>query len=119
VKHLLLLEVKPPNPRAPKRVVRLGKVCKGPLRLRKERSKTLVKWGKWLKETQLGVGLVSNSSFLNEDVGITELVILNFSQQIIVSPLVYFPLYLLVRLCFHIISCGVLYFLVDIVYINL
>jgi hypothetical protein len=119
VKHLLLLEVKPPNPRAPKRVVRLEKVCEGPLRLRKERSKTLVKWGKWLKETRLGVGLVSNSSFLNEDVGIIELVILNFSQQIIVSPLVYFPLYLLVLLCFHIISCGVLYFLVDIVYIHL
>jgi hypothetical protein len=31
---------------------------------------------------------VSNSSFLNRDVGITGLVILNFSQQIIVSPLV-------------------------------
>jgi hypothetical protein len=78
-----------------------------------------VEWGKWLKETRLGVDLVSNSSFLNRDVGITGLVILNFSQQIFVSPLVYFSLYLLVLLCFHVISCGVLYCLVDIVYIHL
>jgi hypothetical protein len=75
--------------------------------------------GKWLKETRLGVGLVSNSSFLNVDVGITGLVIPNFGKQIIVSPLVDFLLYLLVLLCFHIISCGVLYCLVDIVYIHL
>jgi hypothetical protein len=107
------------RPRAPKRVVSLGKVCEGPLRLRKEISKSLVEWGKWLKETRLGVDLVSNSSFLNEDVGITELMIPNFGQQIIVSPMVYFPLYLLVLVCFHVISCGVLYFLVDIVYIYL
>jgi hypothetical protein len=107
------------RPRASKRVVGLGIVCEGPLRLHKERSKSLVEWEKWLKETRLGVGLVSNSSFLNRDVEITELVILNFSQQIIVSPLVYFSLYLLVLLCFRVISCGVLYYLVDIVYINL
>jgi hypothetical protein len=74
---------------------------------------------KWLKETRLGVGLVSNSNFLNGDVGIMGLVILNFSKQIIVSPLVDFLLYLLVLLCFLIISCGVLYCLVDIVYIYL
>jgi hypothetical protein len=107
------------RPRAPKRVVSLEKVCECPLRLRKEISKSLVEWGKWLKETRLGVGLVSNSSFLNKDVGITELMILNFGQQIIVFPMVYFPLYLLVLVCFHVISCGVLYFLVDIVYIHL
>jgi hypothetical protein len=106
-------------PRAPKHVMSLGKVCEGPLRLRKERSKSLVEWEKWLKGTRLGVGLVSNSSFLNGDVGITGLVIPNFGQQIIVSPLVYFPLYLLVLLCFHVISCGVLYCFVDIVYIHL
>jgi hypothetical protein len=100
-------------------VVSLEKVCEGPLRLRKERSKSLVEWGKWLKETLLGVGLVSNSNFLNEDVEITELVILNFGQQIIMSPLVYFLLYLLVLLCFHVISCVVLYCFVDIVYIYL
>jgi hypothetical protein len=100
-------------------VVSLGKVCEGPLRLRKERSKSLVEWGKWLKETRLGVGLVRNSSFLNEDIGITRLVILIFDQQIIVSPLVYFLLYLLVLLCIYVISCGVLYCLVDIVYIHL
>jgi hypothetical protein len=105
-------------PRAPKRVVSLGKVCEGRLHLQKERSK-LMDLGKWLKETRLGVGLVSNSSFLNGDVGITGLVILSFSKQIIVSPFVDFPLYLLVLLCFRIISCGVLYFLVDIVYIHL
>jgi hypothetical protein len=105
-------------PRALKRVVSLGKVCEGRLRLQKERSK-LVDRGKWLKETHLGVGLVSNSSFLNEDVGITGLVIPNFGKQIIVSPLVDFLLYLLVLLCFHIISCGVIYCLVDIVYIHL
>jgi hypothetical protein len=88
--------------------VSLGKVCEGRLRFREERSK-LVDRGKWLKETRLGVGLVRNSSFLNGDVGITGLVIPNFGKQIIVSPLVYFPLYLLVLLCFRIISCIVLY----------
>jgi hypothetical protein len=62
---------------------------------------------------------VSNSSFLNGDVGIIGLVIPNFGQQIIVSPLVYFPLYLLVLMSFRVISCGVLYYLVDIVYIHL
>jgi hypothetical protein len=107
------------RPRAPKRVVSLEKVCEGLLHLRKERSKSLVEWGKWLKETRLGVVLVSNSSLLNGDVGITELVIPNFSKQIIVSLLIYFPLYLLVLLCFRVISCGVLYYLVDIVYIHL
>jgi hypothetical protein len=101
------------RPRAPKHVVSLGKVCEGRLHLRKERNK-LVDQGKWLKETRLRVGLVSNSNFLNGDVEITGLVILNFGKQIIV---VYFPLYLLVLLCFCIISCGVLYCLVDIVYI--
>jgi hypothetical protein len=68
-------------------VVSLEKVCEGRLYLRKERNK-LVDWGKWLKETRLGVGLVSNSSFLNGDIGIMELVIMNFGQQIIVSPMV-------------------------------
>jgi hypothetical protein len=33
-----------------------------------------------LKKTRLGVGLVSNSNFLNGDVGITGLVILNFGK---------------------------------------
>jgi hypothetical protein len=72
MKHLLLLEVKMARhcPRDPKRVVSLGKVCEGQLHLRKERSK-LVDKGKWLKETRLRVGLVSNSSFLNGDIGIT------------------------------------------------
>jgi hypothetical protein len=107
------------HPRASKHVVSLEKVCEDLLRLRKKRSKSLVEWEKWLKETRLGVGLVTNSSFLNRDVGITRLVILNFCQQIILSPLVYFPLYLLVLLCFRVISCGVLYCLVDIVYIHL
>jgi hypothetical protein len=107
------------RPRAPKCVVSLGKVCEGPLHLQKERTKSLVEWGKWLKETRLGVGLVSNSSFLNGDVGITGLMILNFGKQIIVSLLIYFPLYLLVLLCFRVIFCGVLYCLVDIVYIRL
>jgi hypothetical protein len=50
-------------------VVSLGKVCEGGLHLLKERSK-LVDRGKWSKETRLEVGLVSNSSFLNGDVGI-------------------------------------------------
>jgi hypothetical protein len=99
--------------------VSLEKVCEGPLRLRKERNKSLVEWEKWLKETRLGVGVVSNSNFLNGDVEITGLVISNFSQQIIVSPLVYFLLYLLVLVCFRVISYGVLYYLVDIVYIHL
>jgi hypothetical protein len=62
------------RPSAPNHVVSLGKVCEGWFRLRKERSK-LVDWQKWLKETQLRVVLVSNSSFLNGDVGITKLVI--------------------------------------------
>jgi hypothetical protein len=72
------------RPRASKRVVSIQKVCKGRFHLRKERSK-LVDQRKWLKETRLGVGLVSNSSFLNGDVGITGLVILNFGKQIIAS----------------------------------
>jgi hypothetical protein len=96
----------------------LGKVCEGRLHLQKERSK-LVDQEKYLKETRLGVGLVSNSSFLNSDVGITRLVILNFGKQITVSPLIDFSLYFLVLLCFRIIFCGVLYCLVDIVYIHL
>jgi hypothetical protein len=75
--------------------------------------------GKWLKEIWLGVGLVSNSSFLNGDVGITGLVILNFGKQIIVSPSIYLSLYFLVLLCFLVISCDVLYCLVDIVYVYL
>jgi hypothetical protein len=58
----------------------LGKVCECPFRLRKERSKSLVEWEKWLKETRLEIGLVSNSSFLNGDVGITGMVILNFGE---------------------------------------
>jgi hypothetical protein len=107
------------RPRAPKYLVSLGKVCEAPLHLRKERNKNLVEWVKWLKETRLGIGLVSNSSFLNGDIGITELVIPNFGQQIILSPLVCFPLYLLVLLSFRIISCGVLYSLVDIMYVHL
>jgi hypothetical protein len=41
---------------------------------------------KWMKETRLGVALMSNSIFLNGDVGITGLVILNFGKQIIVYP---------------------------------
>jgi hypothetical protein len=68
------------RPRAPKHVMSLGKVCEGPLHLQKERSRSLVEWEKWLKETQLRVGLVSNSNFLNGDVGITRLVIPNFDQ---------------------------------------
>jgi hypothetical protein len=107
------------RPRAFKHVVGLGTVCEGPLCLWKERSKSLVEWEKWLKETRLGVGLVSNSSILNGDIEIIGLMILNFGQQIIVSPLVYFQLYLLVLLCFLVISCGVLYCFVDIVYIHL
>jgi hypothetical protein len=73
-------------------VVSLGKICEGPLHLQKERNKSLVEWEKWLKETWLGVGLVSNSNFLNGDIGITVLVIPNFDKQIIVSHLIYFPL---------------------------
>jgi hypothetical protein len=67
------------RPRASKSVVSVGKVCEGRLRLEKKRSK-LVDQGKWLRETRLGVGLVSNLSFLNRDVGITGLVILNFGK---------------------------------------
>jgi hypothetical protein len=67
-----------PRPRASKLMVSLEKVCEGPLHLRKERSKSLVEWGKWLEETWFGVGLVNNSSFINGDIGITGLVIPNF-----------------------------------------
>jgi hypothetical protein len=70
--------------RALKYVVILGRVCEGRLHLQKEKSK-LVDQEKWLKETRLRVDLMSNSTFLNGDVGITELVILNFDKQIIVS----------------------------------
>jgi hypothetical protein len=75
--------------------------------------------GKWLKDTQLEVGLVSNSSFLNRDVEITRLMIPNFGKQIIFSLLVYLPLYFLVHMCFRVRSCDVLYCLVDIMYIYL
>jgi hypothetical protein len=68
------------HPRAPKHVVSLEKVCEGSLRLRKERSKSLVEWGKWLKETRLRVGLVSNSNFFNRGIGITGLVIPIFGK---------------------------------------
>jgi hypothetical protein len=61
-------------------VASLEKVCEGLLRLQKERSRSLVEWEKWLKETRLGVDLVGNSIFLNGDIGITGLVILNFGQ---------------------------------------
>jgi hypothetical protein len=97
-------------------VVSLRKVCEARLHLQKERSK-LEDQRKWLKETWLGVGLVSNSSFLNEDVGITVLMIPNLGKQIIVGLLIYFLLYLLVLLCFHVISCDVIHCLVVIVYI--
>jgi hypothetical protein len=106
------------RPRAPKHVVSFGKVCEGQLHLRKERSK-LVDQRKWLKETRLEVDLMSNSSYLNGDVGITGLVIPIFDKQIIVSHLPYFPLYLLVLLCFCSISYYVLHCLIDIVYIYL
>jgi hypothetical protein len=87
------------RPRAPKHVVGLGKVCEGPLHLRKERS-MLVDQRKWLKETRLRVGLVSNSSFLNRDVWIMRLMILNFDKQIFVSSSsIYLPLYSLVHNC--------------------
>jgi hypothetical protein len=76
------------RPRALKYVVSLGRVCEGQLHFLKERSKLVVQ-EKCLKETQFGVGLMSNSSFLNGDVGIMRLVILNFDKQIIVSPLLY------------------------------
>jgi hypothetical protein len=77
------------RPRALEHVVSLREVCEGWLRLRKERSK-LVDQKKWLKETQLRVGLVSNSIFLIGDVEITWSVILNFGKQIFVS-LSYLP----------------------------
>jgi hypothetical protein len=99
---------------ARKHVVSLEKVCEVWLCLRKQRSK-LVDQGKWLKKTRLGVSIVSNSSFLNGDV-----VIPIFVKQIIVSSLlVYIPLCFLVQLCCCVISCDVLYYLVDIVYIYL
>jgi hypothetical protein len=60
--------------------VSLGKVCEGLLRLQKERSK-LMDQGKLLKETWLGVGLVSNSIFLNGDIGIMGLVLPNFGKK--------------------------------------
>jgi hypothetical protein len=58
------------RPITPKRVVSFGKVLK--IRFtskRKEVRASEVKKG--VKKTRLGVGLVSNSSFLNRDVGIT------------------------------------------------
>jgi hypothetical protein len=58
-------------------------------RLRKEGT-NLLDWGKRLKEIRLGVDVMSNSTFLNEDVGIMGLVILNFGKQIIVSYLFWF-----------------------------
>jgi hypothetical protein len=81
-------------------VVSLGKVCEDLLHIRKKRSK-LVDRGKRLKETRLGVvGLVSNSSLLNRDVGNTKLGIPNFGKQIIVPSFsVYLPFYFLIHNC--------------------
>jgi hypothetical protein len=45
------------HPRALKVVVSHEKVYEVPFCLHKERSKILVKWEKWLKETRLGVSL--------------------------------------------------------------
>jgi hypothetical protein len=88
--------------------VSLGKVCEGLLRLQKERSK-LMDQGKLLKETRLGVGLVSNSIFLNGDIGIMGLVLPNFGKKIIMSSTsVYLLLYFLVQLCLCVIHCDVL-----------
>jgi hypothetical protein len=103
-------------PRAPKHVVSFGKVCKGLLHLQKERSR-LVDQRKWLEETRLRVGLVSNSGFLNGDVGITGLVIPIFSKQIMVS-LSCLPSALLSSSIVppRYILC-VLHFLVDIMYV--
>jgi hypothetical protein len=106
------------HPSASKHVMSLEKVCEGRLCLQKERSKLMDKV-KWLKETRLRVGIVSNSSFLNGDIGITGVVILNFDKQIIMSFLIYFLLYLLVLLYFRVISCDVIHCLVNIVYIYL
>jgi hypothetical protein len=87
------------RPRALKLVVRLENFYEGPLHLRKERSK-LVDREKRLKETRLRVDLMSNSSFLNRDIGITGLVILNFVKLIIVSSSsVYLLFYSLVHNC--------------------
>jgi hypothetical protein len=61
---------------------------------------------------------VSNSSFLNGDVGITGLMILNFSKQIIVSPsLVCVSYCSLLLFCASTYCCSVLVFEEDIVYI--
>jgi hypothetical protein len=114
VKHLLLLEVKA----CPKRVVSLRKVCEDRLCLQKKRNK-LVDRGKWLKETRVGVGLVSNSTFLNRDVGIMGLAILNLCKQIIVSPSCLPSALLSSSIVLLLYILCVLYCLVDIVYIYL
>jgi hypothetical protein len=75
--------------------------------------------GKWLKETHLEVVLVRNSSFLNEDVGITRLVILNFGKQIIVSLFCLTSALLSSSIVLPLYILCVLHCLVDIVYIYL
>ncbi len=67
------------HPRDSKHVVSFEKVYECWLHLRKEKNK-LVNLVKWLKETHLEVGIVSNSNFLNGDISITRLVILNFGK---------------------------------------
>jgi hypothetical protein len=86
--HLLLLEVKPPRWLGVALELSsvwwvLRKFVKIHFAIERKEQE-LVKWGKRLKETRLGVGIVSNSTFLNRDVGIT-VVILNFGKQILVS----------------------------------
>jgi hypothetical protein len=67
------------HPKALKYVVGLEKVCEDLLRLWKKTCK-LVDREKWLKKTRFKVDLVSNLSFLNGDIEITGLVILNFDK---------------------------------------
>ena len=84
MKHLLLLEVKPPSrlgvaQRAPMRVVSRGKVCEGRSRLRKGRDKASGSRKAVERDP-------ARWTFLNGDVGFT-VVNPNFGKQIFVSPL--------------------------------
>jgi hypothetical protein len=105
--------------RPTKLVVSLGKICEGLLHLRKKRSKSLVEWGKWLKETRLGVGLCEQLNLpqrrrRNHEIDDSKLWQTNHRIIFLDLPfLLFFSSYS----CFRFIYCSVLACEVDIVYI--
>jgi hypothetical protein len=99
--------------------VRLGKVYEGWLHLRKEGRKQVSGLRKVVERDPTWSWPCEELKLPQRRHWNHGLVILNFGKQILMSPLLCLPIYLLVLLCFHSISYDVLHCLVDIVYIYL